>query len=171
MAKKTAELREEKQGLRKIYRKSWPFDNLFGSAKFELDAAQWGIWNWLLDFAKLSRVQPGLIAPAKDQSYTHEWLAAFLNVPQDTFERTIEILKSTNRIKENGSGIEVINWGKYQTEYDRQKPYREAKKEKGKELFKWCRECDYKSEGRTSDIECPQCGARLETDYERGNKR
>jgi len=125
---------ENKYGMRRIYRKSWPYDNLFGSLRHELDAAQRGVWNDLLDFAKLSRVRPGLIAPNDKQAYKHEWLAGFLNIPLELLENTLEALRATDRINENGSGIEILNWDKYQSEYDRQKPYREAKrreKEKG----------------------------------------
>lgn len=120
---------EDKQGLRKIYRKSWPFDNLFGSTRFELSSAQRGIWNDLLDWAKISRVAPGIIAPNKDQAYPHPWIAQFLNVDLQLLEETFKLLIETKRITENGSGIEIINWKKYQTEYDRQKPYRDAKKD------------------------------------------
>lgn len=119
---------ERKTGFRRIYRKSWPYDNLFGTLRHELNAAQRGVWNDLLDFAKLSRVRPGLIAPNKNTAYQHEWLAAFLNIPLDLLEETLILLKNSGRIEENGSGIEIINWKEYQSEYDRQLPYRQAKK-------------------------------------------
>lgn len=121
---------EGREGLNKIYRKSWPIDNLFGSSRFELTAAQRGIWNDLLDMAKISRVQPGLIAPAKGSAYSHEWLSNFLNITFEELDGALEVLKRTERISENGSGIEIINWKRYQPEYDRQKPYREAQKAK-----------------------------------------
>lgn len=119
---------ENKAGLRKIYRKSWPHDNLFGSGRFEMTAANRGIWNDLLDFAKISRVKPGLIAPNEQQAYSHEWLSAFLNVELSLFNETIEVLVRTRRVEENGSGILIVNWKNYQTEYDRQKPSRDRKK-------------------------------------------
>jgi len=119
---------ESKQGMRKIYRKSWPYDNLFGSTRFELTASQRGVWNDFLDWAKLSRVRPGMIAPNDKQAYPHAWMAQFLNIDLELLEETIKVLIKTGRIVENGSGIEILNWGKYQTEYDRQKPSREAKK-------------------------------------------
>lgn len=125
---------EDKTGLRKIYRKSWPYDNLFGTLRFDLDSAQRGIWNDLLDMAKLGRVMQGLVAPGQGCKYSHEWLAAFLNVPLELLNETIELLIKTERICENGSGIGIINWKKYQTEYDRQKPYRtKSKKEREEE--------------------------------------
>ena len=118
---------DEKSGLRKIYRKSWPYDNLFGSLRFETTPAQRAVWNDLLDFAKLSRVKPGIVAPAPDVAYNHVWLAQFFNVDLELLESTLDILKSTGRINENSHGIEIINWKKYQTDYERQKPYREGK--------------------------------------------
>ncbi len=120
---------EEKSGLRRIYRKSWPYDNLFGSSRFELTAAQRGVWNDLLDFAKLSRVEPGLIAPAPNRSYTHSWLSEFFNIPLELLEESLKVLAETGRVEENGTGIRILNWHKYQSEYDRQKPYRDAKKQ------------------------------------------
>lgn len=128
MAKKTVE-NGDRTGLRRIYRKSWPYDNLFGSSRFELSSADRGVWNDLIDMAKLSRVKPGIVAAAKNQPYSHEWLANFLNIPLIEFEHALDVLKQTKRIWENGTGIEIINWKKYQTEYDRQAPYRQGKKE------------------------------------------
>lgn len=119
---------DNKAGLRRIYRKSWPYDNLFGTSRFDFDATQRGIWNDLLDMAKLSRVEPGLIAPGPGRAYAHEWLAAFLNVPLESLKSTLDVCKETERIAENGDGIKILNWAKYQSEYDRQKPYRERKK-------------------------------------------
>jgi len=122
--------KDNKTGLRRIYRKSWPFDNIYGSSRFEFSAADRGIWNDLLDMAKLSRVEPGLIAPSKEQAYPHPWLAGLLNVSLEELEHALAVLIKTHRIEENHTGIRIINWHKYQTEYDRQKPWREAKKEK-----------------------------------------
>lgn len=119
---------QDKDGLKRIYRKSWCYDNLFGSSRFEFTPSQRGIWNDLLDMAKLSRVRPGLIAPGADAKYPHPWLAEFLNLPLDLFEETLAMLIKTKRIQENGAGIEILNWKRYQTDYDRQKPYRQAAK-------------------------------------------
>ena len=119
---------EDKSGLRRIYRKSWCFDNLFGSLRHELNVGQRGMWNDLLDMAKLSRVRPGLISPAEGVGYSHQWLSDFLNIPFEFFEETLELLEKTGRISENHNGIEIINWWKYQSEYDRQKPYRDGKR-------------------------------------------
>ncbi len=118
---------DNKAGLRRIYRKSWPYDNLFGSSRFELTPADRGIWNDLIDLAKISRVRPGLIAAGTDSPYTHAWLGGLLNVTSDEFEHAHKVLTETKRIHENGAGIEILNWKKYQSEYDRQKPYRQKK--------------------------------------------
>jgi len=120
---------EQKHGISRIYRKSWCYDNLFGSLRHELGPAQRGIWGDLLDMAKLSQVRPGIIAPNENQAYSFEWLAAFLNVPLDLFKETCQLLVDTKRITINGSGIEIVKWSTYQTEYDRQKPYRQRAKE------------------------------------------
>lgn len=121
--------KDNKAGLRRIYRKSWPYDNIYGTSRFDLTATNRGIWNDLLDLAKLSRIEPGLIAPGPGQAYPHQWLAGLLNISLGDLEETIELLKKTDRITENHDGIKITNWDKYQTEYDRQKPYRQAKKD------------------------------------------
>lgn len=87
----------------------------------------------MLDLAKLSRVKPGVIAPAPGKCYPHTYLAELLNTPLDEFEAAIKILIDTERITENHNGIQIIKWEKYQTDYDRQKPYREAKKKRNYE--------------------------------------
>ena len=38
------------------------------------------------------------------------------------------LFSSAIALGENGNGIEILNWSKYQSEYDRQKPYREKSK-------------------------------------------
>lgn len=111
-----------------IFRFSWCKENIFGSSRFEFSQSCRGIWNDLLDLAKLSRVGGGVIAPTAGQAYTHEWLAGLLNTPLEEFEVAINILIETKRIEENHNGIKIVKWSEYQTEYDRQKPYREAKK-------------------------------------------
>lgn len=114
----------------KHWRKSWSYDNIFGSSRFDFDAAQRGVWNDLLDLADISRVKRGLIAPAEGQSYTHEYIAGILNIPLKLLDDTLALCVKKKRILENGNGIEIVNWDKYQSDYDRQKPYRKAKKDK-----------------------------------------
>jgi len=156
---------EKQQGIGRIYRKSWCYQNLFGSLRHELDAAQRGIWNDFLDMAKLSRVRPGLIAAAEGVPYKHEWLAAFLNVPLDLLNEAIKVLTDSERIVENNNGIEILNRSKYQTEYDRQKPYRQGNK--GGKSSKECPKCGLKIV--TSDEYCPDCGdIKLGPDYTAG---
>jgi hypothetical protein len=75
-------------------------------------------------------VRAGLIAANKDVPYSDAWLAAFLNYPIDEFKEALAFLAMTKRIANNGHGIEIMNWSKYQSEYDRQKPYRNGKKGK-----------------------------------------
>lgn len=109
-----------------LWRKSWSFQNIYGTSRFEFSQPVRGVWNDLLDLAKLSRVPDGVIAPGLKQSYPHAYLASLLNTPLDEFERALEVLKATGRISENHNGIKIIKWKEYQfTEYDRQKPYRQ----------------------------------------------
>lgn len=149
----------------KHWRKSWSYDNIFGSSRFDFDAAQRGVWNDLLDLADISRVKRGLISPAEGQAYTHAYIAGILNVPLELLNATIALCIKKERVIENGSGIGIVNWNKYQSDYDRQKPYRQGNQE-GKGTNKKCPSCDYK--GKTSEESCPNCKALLEKDYKAG---
>jgi len=59
--------------------------------------------------------------------FPHNWIAGTLNVSIELLEETLLKCKKSGRIYENNDGIKILNWGKYQSEYDRQKPYRQQK--------------------------------------------
>jgi hypothetical protein len=72
----------------------------------------------------------------------------------EVLESTLLLCIDEGRISEDETGIHITNWTIYQSEYQRQKPYRDEKG-RGKKTFKKCTECKYKAE--TEEIYCPDC--------------
>ena len=108
--------------------KIWVTESLTGTMRFEFDPAERGVWYDLLVLAGNCR-QEGIIAAGPDRPYPLTWIAGTLNVPLPLLKRTLDKCKESERIGMNGTGmIKITNWEKYQSEYDRQKSYRQPKK-------------------------------------------
>ncbi len=74
---------------------------------------------------------PGLISDNDCREMPHEFLAQEAHVSLELFEETLKKGEADESIYQNGHGIFLINFDEYQfTEYDRQKQYREAKKQR-----------------------------------------
>ena len=114
-------------GWKKTWIKIYPVECLEGSIRYQLEADERGVWYDLLNFAALC-VQPGVISDNDSRPYPHSFIANRLNVPLDLLERTIDKCKDEGRLSENDNGIHMTNWKFYQSEYQRQKPYRDRKK-------------------------------------------
>ncbi len=111
--------------------KMYPVDCLMGSINWQLNLAERCIWYELIYFSAIC-AKPGIIADKDGRPYPHSFLANRLNAPLDIFEQTLKKCIDEGRISENATGIHITNWTAYQSEYERQKPYRERKK--GKEI-------------------------------------
>lgn len=123
---------EQRDGIRKVYRPSWSWDNLFGEMRYMLKPEQRSVWNDLLDMAKLCR-PAGTVAPEPGKAYTVEALAHIFNVQEELLAATLKVLEENKKITNNGSGIQIVEWNKkYRSEYERQKEYRDNKAEKSK---------------------------------------
>lgn len=106
--------------------KLWVAESLRGTIRFDFSPAERGVWYDLLMLAGDSR-QDGLIAPSSGVAYPLKWVAGTLNISLNLLQKTLEICKKSTRIEVNGSGIRILNWQKYQSEYERQKPFRYKK--------------------------------------------
>ena len=106
---------------------------LRGSIRLELDTAERGIWYDLLLFAGACR-KPGQISANPVMPYPHDFIAGTLKIPLEFFEATLIKLEEQGRIHENETGIHIVNWDKYQSEYQRQKPYRDLEEKPTKQL-------------------------------------
>ncbi|GAI45443.1 unnamed protein product, partial [marine sediment metagenome] len=105
---------------------------LQGSIRYQLEPDERGVWYDLLNFAAIC-AKPGMISDKDERPYPHDFIANRLNIEVELLERTLKKCIEEGRINENDNGIHVTNWKEYQSEYERQKPYREAKKGKERE--------------------------------------
>ena len=106
--------------------KIWVRECLAGTIRFDFEPAERGVWYDLIVLAGDCR-QEGLIAAGPGRPYPHGWIAGTLNIPLELLESVLSLCIKTARLSEDGEGIRVLNWTKYQSEYDRQKPYRQNK--------------------------------------------
>jgi len=67
----------------------------------------------------------GQIKLSADIGFTDKQIAGMLSIPLKQWQHIKQRLIETNRISANNNNvIHIINWAKYQSEYERQKPYR-----------------------------------------------
>lgn len=116
--------------------KIWVKESLRGTMRLDFTPAERGVWYDLIVLAGDCR-QEGTIAPGPGREYPIKWIAATLRVPPALLKRVLQKCVESERIHMNGDGITILNWNKYQSEYDRQKPYRERKKEQSEDPDKF----------------------------------
>jgi hypothetical protein len=108
----------------KLYPQKW----LLGSTRFELSIEQRAVF---VDFLALASLHD---PPGEFVFYSIEQLATQFQVSVSLVESTIKRCVETKKIeffpKKNRTVIK--NWKKYQSEYDRQKPYRSREKANNK---------------------------------------
>ena len=105
----------------------WVNEMLRSSGLWDLTDEDWGVFLKLLALAGSCRVD-GIIAQGDGKPFPENWVITTLNIPLEVWEKSKVHLVDTGRININGQGITICSWSKYQTEYDRQKPFREAAK-------------------------------------------
>jgi len=103
--------------------KLYPVDCLDGSIRYQLEPDERGVWYDLLNFSAICAT-PGSISDKDDRPFPHSFIANRLNIPLKLLESTLAKCLDEGRITENGQGIHITNWASYQSEYERQKPYR-----------------------------------------------
>ena len=112
---------------RRLWIKLYPVDCLDGSIRYQLQADERGVWYDLLNFSAIC-ANPGTIADKDGRPYPHSFIANRLNISLELLEQALKKCKEEGRIREDDGGVIVItNWAAYQSEYQRQKPYREKK--------------------------------------------
>jgi len=123
-----------------MWRKSWSKINIFGKdgdgncSKRKLLPEERSVLDDYLDLAEISPIR-GQICIAKDIGYTIEQLSQILVTPKDTLKKAEEKLKQMDIITVDGNRvIRIINWKNYQSEYERQLPYRVTTKRYKKKL-------------------------------------
>ncbi len=113
-------------GGRRTWIKLYPVDCLEGSIRYQLEADERGVWYDLLNLSAIC-VTPGTISDKDARPYPHSFIANRLNIPTELLDRTLTKCIEEGRISENDTGIHITNWAAYQSEYERQKPYRQKK--------------------------------------------
>lgn len=104
--------------------KLYCYERLHGSITSQLEPDERSVWDELLCFAGLCGLD-GLIADHDKRPYPHPFIAHELHIEEELFKRTLDKCLTEGRITENGEGIHITNWTVYQSEYARQKPYRQ----------------------------------------------
>lgn len=108
--------------------KIWGDNWLLGSTRWELTAEQRAVWIDLLAKASKDNI-PGQIV-----YYSLEQLAQQFNINLGLLESTIKRCVEKKKIKlfPKKEKILILNWKLYQSEYERQKPYRQQVRDQSK---------------------------------------
>jgi len=97
---------------------------LHGSIRWQLDPAERGVWADIIVLAG-ERLMGGKICDNDGKAFPFDFIASQLHIPLDLFEQTIAKCQKEGRIKVKEGVIIVTNWTAYQSEYERQKQYRQ----------------------------------------------
>lgn len=100
---------------------------LHGSIRYQLTPEERGVWADLIALAGQCQ-KGGKIEDNDGRAFPWNFLANQLNIPKALLERTIEKCEAEGRIMVNGELMALTNWPEYQSEYERQKSYREVDK-------------------------------------------
>ena len=117
----------ERTKTRRPWIKLYPIDCLDGSIRYQLEPDERGVWYDLLNFSAIC-ANPGVIADKDGRPYPHSFIANRLNIELELLEATLAKCYEEGRCQESDGGvIAITNWSAYQSEYQRQKPYRDKK--------------------------------------------
>jgi hypothetical protein len=141
---------------RRTWIKLHTYGRLHGSVVHQLEEAEQSVWDKLLCFAgEINR--DGQISDNDGRPYPHPFIAAEIHTTPALLESTLAKCFDEGRITEDETGLHITNWKHYQSEYQRQKPYRQNYKVKDK-TNKYCPECGYHA--HTDDKFCPDCAGK-----------
>jgi len=102
---------------------------LHGSINWLFTLEEQAVFLKLIPMAATYCQTPGIISDNSGNPLPHEFIAHELHCPVEVLERVIAKGCGDSCLKETDEGLELTNFKHYQfTEYDRQRPYREAKK-------------------------------------------
>ena len=96
---------------------------LHGSIRWQLNAEERATWVDLLCMAGECG-KGGIICDNDSQPLPRSFIANHFNIPLELLERTLEKCEKAHRINLDNELITITNWTVYQSEYERQKPYR-----------------------------------------------
>ena len=100
---------------------------LHGSIRWQLEADERGVWADLIVLAG-ECLAGGKICDNDGVGYPMPFIANQLNIPLELLGRTVAKCKHEGRLADRDDMLEIVHWTTYQSEYERQKPYREKAK-------------------------------------------
>ena len=102
-------------------------ESILGTLKTQCTAEERGVWWDLMELAAKGR-RPGIIAPNRTEPYPFERIAQLCNIDLELLTNCLRKFQEQERLVVKADGIHILNWKKFQSEYQRQKPYREKRK-------------------------------------------
>ena len=113
-----------------VLRKSW----LTSSINYRMALDEIAVFSKLIIMADEFGPVPGLISDNDFRAMPHEYLAHQACCSVEVFESTLKKAIGDDSIYENSHGVFLTHFDEYQfTAYDRQKPYREAKRDRARQ--------------------------------------
>lgn len=110
-----------------VLRKAW----LTSSINYRMELSEIAVFSKLIVMADEFGPVPGLISDNDFRAMPHEYIAHQACCPLEVLDAALKKAIADDSIYENEHGIFLTHFDDYQfTEYDRQKPYREAKRKK-----------------------------------------
>lgn len=107
---------------------------LHGSIRWQLEPDERSVWADLICMAGECGKE-GRICDNDNKPFPREYIASHLNLKQDLLDRTIAKCRKEGRLVNRDDILIIENWKYYQSEYDRQKPYRGKAKEEDPDKF------------------------------------
>ena len=99
---------------------------LFGSMNWQMSLDEQMVFIKLIAFSARCGKEPGTLCDNDGKPIPNTFLAATCHAPLDVFEDALKKCIDEGRISKNGDNCLLItNWKHYQSEYMRQKKYRE----------------------------------------------
>jgi len=107
--------------------KLYPGECINGSIRYQLTPSERGVWYDLLSLSSLCS-NTGDICDRDGKAFPLTYIANRLNIRLPLLKATIEECTNEGRLTQDEHGLHITNWDKYQSEYDRQKPYRKKRR-------------------------------------------
>lgn len=104
----------------KLYVTGW----LHGTIRWQLSSEERGVWADFLALAGETQ-KDGAICDNDGRPLPLDFIASQFNIKRSLLNRFLTIAKSENMITEKNGVLYVTNYQSYQSEYERQKPYRD----------------------------------------------
>lgn len=102
---------------------------LHGSINWLFNLEEQAVFLKLIPMAAVYCKTPGIISDNEGKPLPREFIAHELHCPVEVLNSVIQKGSQDNCLQETDEGLVLVNFHIYQfTEYDRQRPYREAKR-------------------------------------------